>query len=223
MPQTRHNFSPDHDACGVGFIAQLGSAGSREVVERALTALARLAHRGGVDADGRSGDGAGLLTAIPESFIRRAAQREGIELPTHFGLGMVFLRGDHPSSALLSIERLAPEFGLRFLGWRPVPVDPSILGPRSLASLPSVNQVFFAAQDESYRESVLPASCRARVAVEAASPFGWREWVGDAGEIIGMNTCGASAPAGALYKHFGFTPERVADVGREDVKRARSG
>ena len=149
MPQTRHNFSPDHDACGVGFIAQLGSAGSREVVERALTALARLAHRGGVDADGRSGDGAGLLTAIPESFIRRAAQREGIELPTHFGLGMVFLRGDHPSSALLSIERLAPEFGLRFLGWRPVPVDPSILGPRSLASLPSVNQVFFAAQDES--------------------------------------------------------------------------
>jgi transketolase len=81
----------------------------------------------------------------------------------------------------------------------------------------------FAAQDADYRESVLPAACRARVAVEAASPFGWREWVGDIGEVIGMETFGASAPAGALYKHFGFTPERVADVGREVVKRVRSG
>jgi transketolase len=81
----------------------------------------------------------------------------------------------------------------------------------------------FAAQDASYRESVLPASCRARVAVEAASPLGWHEWVGDAGEIIAMETFGASAPAGALYKHFGFTPERVADVGREVAGRARSG
>ena len=81
----------------------------------------------------------------------------------------------------------------------------------------------FAAQDASYRESVLPASCRARVSLEAASPFGWREWVGDLGESIGMETFGASAPAGALYKHFGLTPQRVVDVGREVVKRVRSG
>jgi transketolase len=90
-----------------------------------------------------------------------------------------------------------------------------------LVSMPCMEN--FAAQDASYRESVLPAACRARVAVEAASPFGWREWVGDAGEIIGMEGFGASAPAGALYKHFGFTPERVADVGREVVGRVRSG
>ena len=81
----------------------------------------------------------------------------------------------------------------------------------------------FAAQEVEYRDKVLPPACRARVAVEAASPFGWREWVGDLGEIIGMVTFGASAPAGALYKHFGFTPERVADAGREVVARARSG
>ena len=81
----------------------------------------------------------------------------------------------------------------------------------------------FAAQDAEYRDKVLPPACRARVAVEAASPFGWREWVGELGEIIGMVTFGASAPAGALYKHFGFTPERVADTGREVVARARSG
>jgi transketolase len=90
-----------------------------------------------------------------------------------------------------------------------------------LVSMPCMEN--FAAQDASYRESVLPAACRARVAVEAASPFGWREWVGDAGEIIGVEGFGASAPAGALYKHFGFTPERVADVGREVVGRVRSG
>ena len=81
----------------------------------------------------------------------------------------------------------------------------------------------FAAQDADYRDKVLPPTCRARVAVEAASRFGWREWVGELGEIIGMETFGASAPAGALYKHFGFTPERVADAGREVVARARSG
>src|SRR5437764_2303740 len=86
-----------------------------------------------------------------------------------------------------------------------------------LVSMPCMEN--FAAQDASYRESVLPAACRARVSLEAASPFGWREWVGDLGEVIGMETFGASAPAGALYKYFGFTPDRVADVGREVVKR----
>ena len=89
-----------------------------------------------------------------------------------------------------------------------------------LVSMPCMEN--FAAQDAEYRERVLPAACRARVAVEAASPFGWREWVGDLGAIIGMETFGASAPAGALYKHFGFTPDRVADVSREVVGRVRS-
>ena len=89
-----------------------------------------------------------------------------------------------------------------------------------LVSMPCMEN--FAVQDAEYRERVLPAACRARVAVEAASPFGWREWVGDLGAIIGMETFGASAPAGALYKHFGFTPDRVADVSREVVGRVRS-
>ena len=148
MPETRQNFSADHDACGVGFIAQLGSTGSREVVERGLTALARLAHRGGVDADGRSGDGAGLLTAIPQSFIRRSAREAGIALPERFGLGMVFLRESKEQSASW-IQQLAGVFGLQCLGWRAVPVDSSIIGPRSLESLPSIHQVFFSAADES--------------------------------------------------------------------------
>ncbi|MBV9941596.1 MAG: transketolase [Solirubrobacterales bacterium] len=90
-----------------------------------------------------------------------------------------------------------------------------------LVSMPCLEN--FAAQDAAYRESVLPVACRARVSVEAAATFGWHRWVGELGEAIGMETFGASAPAGALYKHFGFTPERVADAGREVVKRVRGG
>jgi transketolase len=81
----------------------------------------------------------------------------------------------------------------------------------------------FAAQDEDYSERVLPSAVKARVSVEAAATFGWDRWVGELGETIGMETFGASAPAAALYKHFGFTPERVADAGRAAVKRANGG
>jgi transketolase len=77
----------------------------------------------------------------------------------------------------------------------------------------------FADQDQGYRDSVLPPDCRARVSLEAASTFGWHRWVGDLGEPIGMHTFGASAPAGVLYEHFGLTPERVAETGREVIKR----
>ncbi|MGI8921212.1 MAG: transketolase [Solirubrobacteraceae bacterium] len=73
----------------------------------------------------------------------------------------------------------------------------------------------FALQDLEYRNGVLPPAVRARVSVEAASPFGWREWVGDQGATIGMETFGASGPAAELYRHFGFTPERIAERARE--------
>jgi transketolase len=86
-----------------------------------------------------------------------------------------------------------------------------------VVSMPCMEQ--FAAQEEQYRDTILPPSCRARVSVEAAATMGWHRWVGDLGETIGMEGFGASAPAGALYKHFGFTPDRVADTGREVVKR----
>jgi transketolase len=87
-----------------------------------------------------------------------------------------------------------------------------------VVSMPCVEN--FAAQDDSYRERVLPAACRARVSVEAASTFGWHRWVGDHGEAIGMHTFGASAPAGDLYKHFGFTPERVVQTGKAVIKQS---
>ncbi len=79
----------------------------------------------------------------------------------------------------------------------------------------------FAAQDSAYRETVLPAAVRARVSVEAAGTFGWHRWVGEAGAVIGMESFGASGPAGALYKHFGFTPEQIAMTARDVSERVR--
>jgi transketolase len=77
----------------------------------------------------------------------------------------------------------------------------------------------FAEQDQDYRDSVLPREVRARVSVEAASPLGWSTWIGEDGEAIGMTTFGASAPQPALYEHFGFTPEKVAERARAVVER----
>jgi glutamate synthase (ferredoxin) len=147
MGESRLTFSNDHDACGVGFIAQLGGPASHAVIERGLEALVRLAHRGGVDADGRSGDGAGLLVAIPKPFFRRVASHDGIELPDEFGVGMVFLQPGQENQAEDAIRSAVAKFDLSFLGWRSVPTDSSILGPRSRDSLPVVRQCFVAPRE----------------------------------------------------------------------------
>jgi len=140
----RNQFAIDHDACGVGFVTHLGNPVSHEIVERALEALRRLAHRGGVDADGRSGDGAGLLTQIPDSFIRKQARRNGIDLPLVFGLGMVFLPAGREIATRGVIRSTALKNGLRCLGWRSVPCDPGVVGPRARDTLPVIEQCFFA-------------------------------------------------------------------------------
>ena len=80
----------------------------------------------------------------------------------------------------------------------------------------------FTHADEAYREQVLPPACTTRIAVEAASPFGWDKWIGPDGIFVGMETFGASGPAKDVYEHFGITVERVAALGREAVQRARS-
>src|SRR5947207_14821749 len=82
---------PDHDACGTGFVTRLGGAPSYEIIQISLTALERLTHRGGVDADGASGDGAGLLTSLPQKFFRERAQELHVGLSELFGVGFAFL------------------------------------------------------------------------------------------------------------------------------------
>jgi transketolase len=90
-----------------------------------------------------------------------------------------------------------------------------------VVSMPCMDH--FAEQSKEYRDHVLPPTCRARVSVEAASPVGWDRWIGDCGEPIGMETFGASGPAGVLYQHFGFTAEVVVDAAREAHGRSKGG
>jgi glutamate synthase domain-containing protein 2/glutamate synthase domain-containing protein 1/glutamate synthase domain-containing protein 3 len=141
------NASLDHDACGVGFIAQLRGEATRDVVQRALVALDRLSHRGGVDSDGLSGDGAGLLLPIPRVFFRAQSLQSGISLPETFGLGMVFLPPGRETESRGAIDSLAQQTGLRCLGWRDVPVKCTILGSLAAATMPSIRQCFFESLD----------------------------------------------------------------------------
>src|ERR1700704_1255617 len=152
---------PDHDACGTGFIARLGGAPSYDIVQFALTALERLTHRGGVDADGASGDGAGLLTSLPQDFFRARAKEQGIALPQNFGLGFAFLAAHAVSDARSAIEHAAESERCRVRGWRRVPVDEKSLGRRALETMPEIWQFFV----EPINRAKLPARFERRMAM----------------------------------------------------------
>src|SRR5271163_84499 len=95
---------PDHDACGTGFVARLSGPPTQEILQIALQALERLSHRGGVDADGASGDGAGLLTSLPQAFFRDRAAEVGIALGESFGVGMLFAPATRVTDAQHAME-----------------------------------------------------------------------------------------------------------------------
>src|SRR6202171_3468687 len=137
-----HSGHPEHDACGTGFIARLGGAPSYDIIQFALTALERLSHRGGVDADGASGDGAGLLTSLPQAFFRARAKEQGIDLPEMFAVGFAFLPASVVEDARAAVEAAADTERLRVIGWRRVPVSTNSLGRRALETMPEIWQFF---------------------------------------------------------------------------------
>src|SRR5881227_599370 len=140
---------PDHDACGTGFVTRLGGAPSYEIIQISLTALERLTHRGGVDADGASGDGAGLLTSLPQKFFRERAQELHVELPEHFGVGFAFLPASATTEFRAAMEIAADTERLRVAGWRRVPVNLNALGRKALETMPEIWQFVVAASDVS--------------------------------------------------------------------------
>src|SRR6202167_4217326 len=116
----------DHDSCGVGFVATLRNQPSHEILTQALTALARLAHRGAIAADGKSSDGVGIMTAIPRDFLLASA---GISLDAGqpLGVGVVFLPSDS-SPGQLALEQALAAQNLNVLAWRVVPTREEALG-----------------------------------------------------------------------------------------------
>ena len=143
------------DSCGFGLIANLDDLPSHGVVETAIEALARLTHRGAVAADGKTGDGCGLLLKFPESFLRAVGKELGFTLAKRFAAGTVFLSRDKAASdaARNIITQAIGEFGLEVAGWREVPVDASACGEQALATLPRIEQVFVSSPDHLPRGS----------------------------------------------------------------------
>ena len=136
----------EHDACGVGLVANIKGVKSHSIITRGLEALVNLGHRGACGADPETGDGAGILVQMPhEFFIQRCADL-GISLPDygHYGVGMVFLpRGSAQRQACQrTIQRVVEQEGQVFLGWRDVPVASDSIGSRAASVQPVIRQFF---------------------------------------------------------------------------------
>ncbi|MCR4647302.1 MAG: glutamate synthase large subunit [Oscillospiraceae bacterium] len=147
-------YSPafEHDNCGIGAVVNLKGFRSRRVVEDALSIVEKLEHRAGKDAEGKTGDGVGILTQIPYAYFKDVTKADGIELGDEgdFGVGMFFFpQGELKcAQAKKLFEIITKRNGLRFLGWRRVPSAPEILGTRARESMPQIWQGFVARPEE---------------------------------------------------------------------------
>ncbi len=141
----------EHDACGVGMVADLHGRADHDIVDRGLTVLERLAHRGASGAEVETGDGAGILVQVPHRFLSAAVADAGFSLPAcgGYAVGLTFLPVDDDDAhkARSVVERLAAEEGLGVLGWRVVPTEPDGLGKTALGAMPRIEQVFVAPTD----------------------------------------------------------------------------
>ncbi|HKG91935.1 MAG TPA: glutamate synthase large subunit [Gemmatimonadaceae bacterium] len=151
LPQAQGLYDPanEHDACGVGFVADVRGERSHAIVRDALTLLDNLSHRSAVGCDPCTGDGSGVLLQLPHAFLRRAARDAGVRLPEDegaYGVGMVFLPAapEARRAAELTAERCAAAEGLALLGWRDVPTDAAQVGELARRSVPVVRQLFVA-------------------------------------------------------------------------------
>ena len=134
----------EHDSCGFGLIANIDDEPSHWLVKTAISALTRLTHRGAVAADGKTGDGCGLLIKTPDTFFRTIADDLGIRLGDRFAIGMVFLNQD-PDLADRVRKEIAAAIAaskLELAGWRVVPLNTDVCGDMALRTLPRIEQVF---------------------------------------------------------------------------------
>src|SRR5687767_12102404 len=142
--QGLYRESFERDSCGFGLIANLDDQASHWLVKTAIASLNRLTHRGAVAADGKTGDGCGVLLKKPEKFLRAVAKDAGIKLAPLFAAGNVFISPDAAIGAA-SREELAAQVkreGLIVAGWRELPTNASACGAEALKTLPQIVQLF---------------------------------------------------------------------------------
>ncbi|HEY4846049.1 MAG TPA: glutamate synthase-related protein [Candidatus Dormibacteraeota bacterium] len=165
----------EHDACGIGFVADAGGRASREIVDAALAALNRVRHRGAVAADHRSGDGAGVLLPIPHSFFRAWVQRAGSFPSAPLAVAVAFLSnapgedGDRERQQCRELlEAACRAEQLDVIGWRIVPVEPDALGDAARSSAPRIEQAIISAVSGQRVDDAEARCYRARKRTEAA-------------------------------------------------------
>jgi len=147
--EAAHAYSPDreHDACGVGLVAAIDGKPRREVVARAVEALKSVWHRGAVDADGKTGDGAGIHIQVPQEFFRDQVSQTGHRQRSgRIGVGQIFLpRTDYGAQETCRtiVESEILRSGFYLYGWRQVPVNLSVIGEKAGATRPEIEQVMF--------------------------------------------------------------------------------
>jgi glutamate synthase (NADPH/NADH) large chain len=144
-------YSPEqeHDGCGVGVVANVKGGKSHQIIEEGMKVLVSLGHRGAAGSDPETGDGAGLLIQMPHQFFQKECSRLGIDLPGPgaYGVAMLFLPPQPESleKCRALVTKVINDEGLKLLGWRDVPVDPTKLGRDSRAVRPHIQQVFIGA------------------------------------------------------------------------------
>ncbi len=161
------------DNCGFGLIAHMTGEPSHHLLQTAIQALTCMTHRGGINADGKTGDGCGLLMQKPDRFLRAVALEQfGSELPRQYAVGMVFFNQDtaKAEAARDNMNREILAAGLSLVGWRKVPIDTSVLGRLALERLPQIEQVFVGGEGLSDQEFAIKLfSARRRSSVANAA------------------------------------------------------
>ena len=142
----------EHDACGVGMVADISGTRSRSIIDQALEVLVNLGHRGASGADPMTGDGAGITIQMPDAFMRKISTQEGIKLPNEgrYAVAMCFLPNDDHLNAVVraELEKRSKDNGMAILGWREVPVDPNVIGRSARSIMPKIAQLFVSAPDD---------------------------------------------------------------------------
>ena len=142
----------EHENCGIGAVVNMDGTSDRKVVDSALRIVETLEHRAGKDAEGKTGDGVGILLQISHTYFSKVAKEAGIQIggKREYGIAMFFFpqTKEKYEKAMQTFEKVLKEEHLEFLGWREVPVDPDVLGTKALDSMPHIMQAFIKKPDD---------------------------------------------------------------------------
>jgi glutamate synthase (NADPH/NADH) large chain/glutamate synthase (ferredoxin) len=148
LPKKEGLYDPayEHDSCGIGFVVNIAGTPSNDIIQKGLTLLNNLSHRGAVGCDPCTGDGAGILLQLPHTFLNHVTPFD-LPAPGQYGVGMVFLPNNKKERLIAEqlFEKIVVEEGQKLLGWRDVPIDRSQVGEIARSTLPVMRQIFIGA------------------------------------------------------------------------------